>query len=210
MGPIKRVAVLEAIPFGLSVDHAIEQALNDVAGELADAGLDIDHLPPRFLEDYGTVVDSAAPTIADAHRAAVVDWIETQIRRPVTVEDLSTPILESAQRGRQLQPQAVANARIAFSEAAQAATSWTDRFDAVLLPILDVVPWRNGTSGPNSRLGGLVCSLANFSGQPSMVIPTEQQGLPVGVQLQAPVGHDEVLLDLLHTIRPVAPSPTQH
>ncbi|MDH3299249.1 MAG: amidase family protein [Acidimicrobiia bacterium] len=207
VGPIKRIAVLEAIPSGLSVDPAIEQALDDVAGELAHAGLDIDHLPPRFLEDYGTVVDGAAPTIADAHRAAVVDWIETQIRRPVTFEDLSTPILESAHRGRQLEPQAVANARRAFSEAAQAATSWTDRFDAVLLPILDVVPWPNGTPGPNSHLGGVVCSLANFSGQPSTVIPTVHRGLPVGVQLQAPVGHDEVLIDLLRTIRPFAPSP---
>lgn len=138
---------------------------------------------------------------------AAVRRIETQIRRPVTFGDLSTPILESARQGRQLEPQAVANARRAFSEAAQAATSWTDRFDAVPLPILDVVPWPNGTPGPTSHLGGVVCGLANFSGQPSTVIPTVHRGLPVGVQLQAPVGHDGLLIDLLNPIRPIAPSP---
>ena len=207
VGPIKRIAVLEAFPFGLSVDPAIEQTLHAVAGELTHAGLDIDQISPKFLEDYGTVVDAAAPTIADAHRAAVVDWIEAQIKRAVSFEDLSTPILESVQRGRQLEPEAVARARVAFSEAAQAAASWTNRFDALLLPVLDVVPWPNGTPGPDSQLSGLVCSLANFSGQPSTVIPTVHEGLPVGVQLQAPVGHDEVLIDLLHAIRPIAPSP---
>ena len=135
----------------------------------------------------------------------MVSWIETQIKRLVTVGDLSAPFLEAAERSRRLEPQAILNARVAFIDAARAATSWTNHFDALLMPILDVVPWQNGTRDPSSHLGGLVCSLANLSGQPSTVVPTVQQGLPVGVQLQAPFGHDEALLDLLDIIRPTAP-----
>jgi amidase len=206
MGPIRRVALLEASPFGLSVEPAVEQALDDVAGDLTHLGLSVDYISPKFLEDYGTVADSAVPTIADAHRAAMVDWIEVQIKRPVTVGDLSTTSLEAAERGRRLDPQAIHNATVAFTDAARAAASWTNQFDALLIPILDVVPWQNGTPGPTSHLGGLVCSLANLSGQPSTVIPTVHRGLPVGVQLQAPLGHDEALIDLLHAIRPTAPS----
>ncbi|MDH5520229.1 MAG: amidase, partial [Acidimicrobiia bacterium] len=205
VGPIESVALLEAMPFGLSVDPAIEQALDDVAAELTHAGIDIDRIPPTFLEDYGTVADHAVPTIADAHQAAMVDWIETQIKRPVTVGDLSPAALEAVERSRQLEPKAIHDAHAAFTEAAHTAASWTRRFDALLLPILDVVPWPNGTPDPSSQLGGLICSLANMSGQPSTVIPTVQQGLPVGVQLQAPLGHDEALIDLLDAIRPTAP-----
>ncbi|NNE96307.1 MAG: amidase [Acidimicrobiales bacterium] len=205
VGSIKRVALLEASPFGISVDPAVEQALHDVASELAHVGIDVDHVSPRFLEDYGTVADRAVPIIADAHRAAMVDWIETQIKRPVTIGDLSTASLEVAERGRRLEPQAVHEASAAFSDAARVAASWTGQFDALLLPILDVVPWQNGSPNPSSQLGGLVCSFANLSGQPSAVIPTVQNGLPVGVQLQAASGHDEALLNLLHTVRPTAP-----
>ena len=168
-------------------------------------GVDIGHISPTFLEDYGTVADHAVPTIADAHQAAMVDWIETQIKRPVTVGDLSPAILDAVERSRQLEPTAIHDAHAAFSEAARTAASWTRRFDALLLPILDLVPWPNGNPGSSSQLGGLICSLANMSGQPSTVIPTVQQGLPVGVQLQASLGHDEALIDLLSAIRPTAP-----
>ena len=205
MGPIKRVALLEASPFGLSVDPAIEQALHDVAGELTHGGLSVDYISPKFLEDYGTVADSVVPIIADAHQAAMVDWIEAQIKRPVTVGDLSTTCLEAAERSRRLEPRVINAAAVAFTDAARAAASWSNHFDALLLPILDVVPWQNGTPSPSGPLAGLVCSLANIAGQPSTVIPTVQQGLPVGVQLQAPFGHDEALIDALHAVRPTAP-----
>lgn len=200
-----RVGLLDAIPFGLSIDPAVERALADVATELAEVGLDLEYLSPKFLEDYGTVLGRAVPTIADAHRAAVLDWIEAQIGRPVTAEDLSASIIDAAERGRRLEPETIAEARSALRAAARVAASWTDRFDALLLPILDVLPWQNGTPGPDGLLAGLMCSLANFTGQPSVAIPMVQGGLPVGVQLQGPVGYDEALIDVLETIRPEAP-----
>lgn len=209
MRTIGRVGVLNAMPFDLSIDPAVDQALADVATELVEFGIEIDYLSPDFLEVYGTVLAKAIPTIVDAHRAAVVDWIETQINRVVTTRDLSVSIIEAAERGRHIEPQALNDAREALRNAAQTATSWADRFDALLLPILDVLPWHNGTPGSDGLLGGLICSLANFSGQPSIPIPTVHKGLPVGVQLQAATGHDEALIDLLQTIRPTSP-PSPH
>lgn len=204
-GRPKKVARLQAMPFGLSLAPAVEQALDDVARELTHHGLEIDHISPTFLEDYGTVARHTVPTIADAHRATVVDWIEAQINRSVTVEDLTATTIEAAERSRRLGPEAIHEAHAALTRAARVAASWTRLFDALLLPILDVVPWRNGTPNPTSELGGLLCSLANLSGQPSTVIPTVHQGLPVGVQLQAPLGHDEALIELLQAISPTAP-----
>lgn len=206
VGPIERVALLDGTPFGLPVEPAIDQALNDVAAELANGGVVLESISPVFLEEFWTTIKGLIPTIADAHLAAVVDWIEARVGRSVTDGDLSTTILESAERGRRVNPQAVTDAERVFREAARSAASWANRFDAVLLPIFDRVPWPNGTSGPKSSLAGIMVSLANFSGQPSMVIPTVQQGLPVGVQLQASVGGDEALLRLLEDVRPIAPS----
>ncbi len=204
-GRLKRVARLEAMPFGLSLAPAVEQALDDVARRLTDHGFEIDHISPSFLEDYGTVVRQTVPTLADAHLAAVVDWIEAQIKRPVAVGDLSATTIEAVERSRQLGPEAIHDAHAAFIRAARVAASWTRRFDVLLLPILDVVPWPNGTPNPTSELGGLLCSLANLSGQPSTVIPTVHHGLPVGVQLQAPLDHDEALIEVLQAISPTAP-----
>lgn len=87
-----------------------------------------------------------------------------------------------------------------------AAQAWLARTDGLLLPILDRAPWPNGTPGSDGRLAGLVCSLASFAGQPSVVVPTVQDSLPVGVQLLGGAGNDEALLDLLELIRPASPA----
>ncbi len=171
-----------ANPGGSHVDFVLTRSARDLRrvfvslASLVGRGLVVEDLAPGFLEGYGTVLGRAVPLIIDAHRAAVVGW-----------------------------PHTVSAARAAVGDAARAASAWTDRLDALLLPILDVPPWLNGTSGPDGALGGLFCSLANFSGQPSVAVPTVQNGLPVGVQLQAAVGRDLALLDLLQHIRPVAP-----
>ena len=209
--PIRRVARLTAMPFGFPIDSVVDEVLDDSAEELAGLGLQVDSIPPRFLESYGTVLGRTIPTIVDAHRAAVVDWIETEIERPIAAGNLSPSVIEAAERGRRLHRSEVIGAWAALGEAARVAAGWAGGFDALLLPILDVPPWPIGTSGPDGRLAGLVCSLANFSGQPAVVVPTVRDGLPVGVQIQAPAGHDLALLDLLQSIRPVAPqSPYLH
>lgn len=204
--PIKRVARLDRIPFGLSIDPLVHETMDAVADELVEVGLDVEPVSATFLERFGTVLGEVVATIADAHRAAVVSWIEAEIERPLAVDEISTANLEAAERGRRLEPDVVAGALAALCEAAQVAASWADGFDALLLPILEVPPWPNGTAGPTGHLGGLVCSLANFSGQPSAVIPSVGHGLPIGVQLQAPLGHDEALLDVLEAVRPMAPA----
>jgi amidase len=205
VNPIKRVGLLDAMPFGLTIESETEQALRDVASDLAEIGIEIEVISADFLEDYGKVVSEAAPTISDSRRAAVVDWIENEINRPVTAEDLSPSVFEAAERGRRLNPETVADAHAVVLEAARAAASWTARADALLLPILSGGPWPNGTPGPDGLLGGVMCSFANFSGQPSIAVPTVHDGLPLGIQLQGSQGHDEALIDVLNSIRPLAP-----
>lgn len=207
IAPIRRVGVLKAMPFGMAVDRSVHQALLDVADELARAGCTIEAAGPEFLEDYGIAIGQHVATLVASHRAAVIDWIENRLGRPVTTADLSPVLVEEAERGRSLTLAAVDEARAEIQNAARtAARAWRARTDGLLLPILDRGPWPNGTPGSDGRLAGLVCSVANFAGQPAVVIPTVQKGLPVGVQLLGGAGNDEALLDLLQLIRPAVPA----
>ncbi|MFV0524801.1 MAG: amidase [Acidimicrobiales bacterium] len=207
---IGRIARLGAMPFGLEVDPSVTEALDLVAGECRAAGFEVDLIGPEFLETYGRALGAGLPTMVAAHRAAVVGWLESCLGRPATTDDVSPVLLEAAARGRDLDPAAAAGAEAAIAYAATRAARWTDRFDALLLPVLDQPAWPNGSPGSDGRLGGIVNSLANFSGQPSIVIPTVHGGLPVGVQLQGPVGADEALLAVANLVRPTAPRPGRH
>ncbi|MFV0260311.1 MAG: amidase [Acidimicrobiales bacterium] len=204
---IRRIGRLGAMPFGLDLDPAVTAALDLVTDECRAAGFQVDTIGPEFLEIYGRALGAGIPTMVAADRAAVVDWLESCLGRPATPADVSPALLDGAVRGRGLAPDTEAEADAAVRAAAAVAAEWTARFDALLLPVLDRPPWPNGTPASDGRLGGIVNSLANFAGQPSLVIPTVQQGLPVGVQLQGPVGADEALLAVADLIRPTSPRP---
>lgn len=208
VGEVRRIGVLESMPFGLEMDPAVHDAIAEVA-ELLAPFHEVVPIKPEFLERYGSVLGSEVATLIDANRSEAVSWIEKHLGRTAVVDDLSEVILEAAERGRSQSPDDVISARQRIDRAATEARRWVAEADALLLPILSVVPWRIGQSEPDGLLAGLVCSLANFSGQPSVAIPTIQNGVPVGVQLQGPQGSDETLLAIAAHVRPTSPTPPQ-
>lgn len=175
---IRRVGRLASMPFGLPVDPLIEDALDQVSVELVAIGVPVESIEPAFLEAYGAVLGRVIPTIVDAHRRDVVSWIEAQVGRPVTDGDLSPSIIEAARQGRRQEPVAVGTAWAELGDAAAVANAWTGSVDALLLPILDVPPWPIGTPGPDGALAGLLCSLANLTGQPTAPTPTSRATSP--------------------------------
>jgi Asp-tRNA(Asn)/Glu-tRNA(Gln) amidotransferase A subunit family amidase len=136
-----------------------------------------------------------------------VSWIEVRLGRPATADDLSAGVLQASERGRRVTAGRERQAGARISEAAVEAAGWAREVDGLLLPVLAAPPWPIGEDVPDPALPGLVCSLANFSGQPAVAVPTVQGGLPVGVQIQGPVGSDEQLLDLVEGAWPLAPVP---
>jgi Asp-tRNA(Asn)/Glu-tRNA(Gln) amidotransferase A subunit family amidase len=86
--------------------------------------------------------------------------------------------------------------------------SFLERYGQVLGAEVQTVVDANraGVEAPATMLAGLICSLANFAGQPAVTIPTVQGAVPVGVQLQGPAWSDEALLDVVASGWPVAPS----
>lgn len=207
-GPeLRRIGMLDNIPFGLPIDQEVQDALTQTAETLADTQ-EIVALDPTFLEEYAAVLGAEVSVLTDAHRAAAVQWIEAQLGRSATTDDLSAEIIEGAERGHRLDHDELQLSRQRVIDAAARAAKWTDLADALLMPTLTVRPWPVGEPHPDGSLSGLFCSLSNFTGQPATVIPTVQRGIPVGVQLQGPHGSDEQLLEIVGRVVATSPTPS--
>jgi amidase len=204
--PVERVGLLRVMPFGFTLHPAAIAALTQVAAELEGDGHAVVELAPGFLERYGEVLGSEVPTLVDGARAEAVAWIEDRLGRRATAADLSAEVIEAAGRGRASGAAQVERARHRIREAALVAARWAGEVDALLLPILACPPWPIGQPPPDTMLAGLLSSLANFTGQPAVAVPTVQEGVPVGVQLQGRQSSDEQLLAILARCRPVAPA----
>ena len=199
--PVERVGVLARAPFGIQVAPVVTAAMHEVAEALRSSGIDVVEVAPDFLEAFGLGLAEALPPITDLHRAEVVTWIEQRIGRSATVDDVSPSMLEAADRGRRVDPEVVQTALDRLEAGAADASRWRADVDALLLPIMEVEPWSVGTPSPDIPLGGLLCSLASFTGQPAAAIPTFQGDIPIGVQLVGGHGTDERLLDVVSVVR---------
>jgi Asp-tRNA(Asn)/Glu-tRNA(Gln) amidotransferase A subunit family amidase len=180
------------------VSAACRAAVRLAAAALGDAGHDtIDAHPPaqaqvRAAFDVVLVTEAAAgllPGIAGRE------------------DELSPPIREIADALRDyrpaLGPYLEAFATLVRLEAE--ADAWFERHGAALCPVApDVAPPLRGSFGPVDseaiRPGGklTLCTYANALGLPAVSVPVMRTdaGLPVGVQLIGPRGHERALLAL--------------
>ena len=103
---------------------------------------------------------------------------------------------------------------------AQEHESAFERYDLIVSPVLGHRPPRIGYLGPDvdfrTHLVRLLrfasfTPLQNVSGSPGLSLPLGRTstGLPVGVQLAAPFGHDRRLLSLAYGLEEAAPWPTR-
>jgi amidase len=94
-----------------------------------------------------------------------------------------------------------------------------DTHDVLLSPVLGHLPPPLGYLGPDVEFGEHLVRLLryssftpmqNVSGSPALSLPLgrTQQGLPVGVQLVAPFGHERRLLEVGYELEHAAPWPT--
>lgn len=108
------------MPFGLPIAPEVDDALAEVATALGGVR-ELVSIEPAFLEEFGAVVAREVATLSDAHRAALIGWIEEQTGRTATSDDISSEVLEAAAGGRGIEPAALAGSRQRVAEAATAA-----------------------------------------------------------------------------------------
>ncbi len=154
---------------------------------------------------------------------AVDDWSQ-RVGRPVTEADVEPLTWRLAAMGRTVTgPQFIANVADALVASERTGQWWRpdpgagDGFDLLLTPTLGEPPVPHGTfaSPPEKPLAGFVragsfvpfTTQANVSGQPAISLPMHwtTDGLPVGIQLMAAFGREDLLLRVAAQLEAAAP-----
>lgn len=180
----------------------------------------------RLLEQHGHIIDIATPPIDYAQlsisMSTLINVHLAQIVSPgleASGGDLDqAPVTESTRRmvarGIKTTAAQYLAALDKIRQAEQLMSAFHQQYDLILSPVLANPPAELGWLDMDAedireyarRYGAYspFTALYNGTGQPSISLPlhTSSAGLPVGVMLSAPWGHDHVLLQMAHLLVP--------
>ncbi len=181
------------------------EAVESAARLLERLGHDVTPDAPPALDDAEFDPQYAATIGADV-TAALRRW-ETELGRGVDDEELEPRNIAFRRIGRKLSATDYLAARQWLHRFSVRVASWwaRDGYDLLLTPTVADLPPTPGffTAGGDVRLGGQrvrawspYTSAFNVTGQPAVSLPTHHSadGLPVGVQLVAAFGREDVLV----------------
>jgi len=213
-----------ADPGSLRIGLVTASGLFDVHSDCADAV----EATARLLEELGHRVEPMRPAALD--RIEVGPWIATGIARdldrwsertgdPIGPDDVEPMNWMLAELGRSMNgAQYVAMAESAWAWAREVQQPWCDGLDLLLTPTSALPPPPIGWLAPTVEINELLGRLGratlftlpfNVTGQPALSLPLHwnEAGLPIGVQLVAATGREDVLFRIgaqLEAARPWA------
>ena len=212
-----RIGVLDRDARGFAVVHPeVARATREAAELLTSLGHIVEEsFPPALAEPE---VATGVITFFGTSVAAGLDHWSQRTGRPITKDDVEAPTWALAEMGRAITgPQFWLAREQTLSHARRVAQWWADGFDLLLTPTLCEPPPPLGhfKGTPENPLEGLArgASFAlftapfNASGQPAISLPLgmSSDGLPIGVQLVAAFGREDVLIRVAAQIEEAAP-----
>ena len=211
-----RIGVLSGAALGGAVDPECIAAVDRTVRLLEAAGHHVEASAPEAMADPGFAERYVA--VLAACTAYDVRLLERTLGRAVTDDDLEADNLRYAAVGRKIS----ATDHLQYLDEQHAwcrrMLSWwhpsdgRHGFDLLLTPVLAGPPPPIGwLSGPEAgrRVAGLLLFTAQFNvtGQPAISMPLHvtPDGLPVGVQLVAAYGREDVLVRVAAQLESLAP-----
>jgi amidase len=187
----------------------------------------------RLLESLGHHVEQSAPaamfelefiqhfqTIIAADSEAAFRAFEMILGRPIRDDEIEPRNAAYRQAGRQLGAVAYLDSRAWFGMWARRMAGWWIGHDLLLTPTLGAPPpelgWftADGLEQEGERIASFIPYTAQFNmtGQPAVSLPLHwtPDGLPVGVQLVAPYGREDLLIQVASQLEQAAPWADQH
>ena len=222
-----RIGLLDVHPRGEFLHEDCIAAVRAAAAMLEGLGHIVEPAWPACLGDT-TLVGKFMALWATQLAMAARGFGET-LGREVTADDIEPVnwvLIERARRVSAIDYAAALDAAYAFRRALQ--RWWADGWDLLLTPTVAEPPvplteFENNPERPTApmRRGGQFAAFTppfNMSGQPAISLPLHRNavGLPIGVQLAAAYGREDVLIRLAaqlesahpwSSVRPVIPMP---
>jgi amidase len=206
---VLRVGVLSAVaPAGLvAVDPACTAAADAAAALLASLGHEVETTSPSALDDIALLVHFttvlAASTAYELRRLALIAG------RDLTADDVEPLTWAQAELGRAITADVYVEAVESLREWSRRMAAWWEPpdggrgFDLLLTPTMARPPAPLGEIRGADADGALLAATPyaaftvpfNVTGQPAMSVPLHwSDGLPIGVQLVAATGREDLLL----------------
>jgi amidase len=182
----------------------------------------------RLLDTLGHHVEKSAPaamfepelsrnfaTIIAADTEATFAAFEMLLGRAISDEEIEPRNASYRRAGRSLSAVAYLQAKAWFGQWARRMAAWWSDHDLLLTPTLGAPPpelgWFTaaGPDGEGSRIASFIPYTAQFNmtGQPAISLPLHwtPDGLPVGVQLAAAYGREDLLIRIASQLEQAAP-----
>ncbi|MCL4119999.1 UNVERIFIED_CONTAM: hypothetical protein GTU68_016015 [Idotea baltica] len=196
------------------IDADCIAAVDATTATLADMGHHIELVDADYLIGPASKVNGELWMAALARRVA---GVSEMAGREVTADDVEPYNWTAAERGKGM----LAHEWLAASERQQAwsasVVNWMSDYDLLITPTSGTPPMKTADLWPPEEkpwrisstyaLIGLFTLPFNVTGQPAISLPLHQTaaGLPVGVQIAANMGHDQLLLDISATLETAMP-----
>lgn len=199
-----RVGLLDRDPTGVvEVDPFIESAVRNVSAVLADLGHVVDEsFPAALSEDGSSSPGNLVFAVGLARRLEDIGDRWGVVLREGDVEPATWEIAEAGRRATAVEYSANVESAIAWG---RRLTTWWIDHDLLVTPTVPVRAPKIGDLAPTtelptlwSRMGpiGTFTTPFNISGQPAISLPAgvDDLGMPIGVQIVAPYGREDLLI----------------
>ncbi len=212
-----RIGLLDHNPqHTTEIDADCAEAARSTAALLDSLGHDVEPAFPEALAD--TTVSGRFLALWATGMAMGIRGMEAMLGRAIAEDEVEPVNWVQAEYAKKLQATDLAEALAAsatFRRRAQA--WWADGWDLLLTPTLGEVPLPLGTmaNDPANPLHPLARAAAfvpftpswNMTGQPAISIPLHRtaEGVPVGVQLVAAYGREDVLIRVAAQLEAASP-----
>jgi amidase len=187
----------------------------------------------RLLESPGHHLEESAPaamfepefighfnTIIAADAEALFQGFEALLGRPIGEDEIERRNAAYRRAGQQLSAVAYLESRTWFGMWVRRMSGWWEDHDLLMTPTVGAPPPELGwftAAGPEHEGERVVSFIPytaqfNMTGQPAITLPLHwtPSGLPVGVQLVAPYGREDLLIRVASQLEQAAPWADRH